>query len=68
MKKINRSLGTTFVFSTHDKKVIARADRLVRIEDGCIRTLGMKTASSWVVVREPRRHAAARLETSGVNK
>lgn len=68
MKKINRSLGTTFVFSTHDKKVIARADRLVRIEDGRIRTLGMKTASSWVVVREPRRQTGPRLETSGVNK
>ncbi len=68
MKKINRSMGTTFVFSTHDKKVIARADRLVRIEDGRIRTLGMKTASSWVVVREPRRQAGSRLETSEVSK
>lgn len=51
MKRINRSFRTTFVFSTHDKKVITKADRLVRIEDGRIRTLGMKTASSWVVVR-----------------
>lgn len=59
MKRINRTYGTTFVFSTHDKKVIARADRLVRIEDGRIRTLGMKTASSWVVVREPRPNKAA---------
>src|SRR5690242_217965 len=64
MKRINRSHGTTFVFSTHDKKVIARADRLVRIEDGRIRTLGMKTASSWVVVRETRRPTAPRLELS----
>ena len=40
MKEINRSLKTTFVFSTHDKKVIAKADRLVRIEDGRIRRLG----------------------------
>jgi len=52
MKHINRTSGTTFVFSTHDKKVIAMADRLVRIEDGRIRTLGMKTESKWVVVRE----------------
>ncbi len=64
MKRINRSHGTTFVFSTHDKKVIARADRLVRIEDGRIRTLGMKTASSWVVVRESRRSTGPRLELS----
>ena len=52
MKKINRSFGTTFVFSTHDKRVIARADRLVRIEDGHIRRLGMRTAKHWVMVKE----------------
>jgi ABC-type lipoprotein export system ATPase subunit len=28
MKEINRSFKTTFVFSTHDKKVIAKADQL----------------------------------------
>ncbi len=68
MKKINRSFGTTFVFSTHDKKVIARADRLVRIEDGRIRRLGMKTASSWVVVREQRRQSESQLEISEATK
>jgi len=52
MKQINRSFGTTFVFSTHDKRVIARADRLVRIEDGHIRRLGMRTANHWVMVKE----------------
>ena len=51
MKEINRSYGTTFVFSTHDKKVIAKADRLVRIEDGRVRRLGVRTATSWVLVR-----------------
>jgi putative ABC transport system ATP-binding protein len=34
MRKINRELGTTFIFSTHDQRVMAMADRLVRIEDG----------------------------------
>ncbi len=52
MKQINRSFGTTFVFSTHDKKVIARADRLVRIEDGRIHRLGVRTAHHWVMVNE----------------
>jgi len=53
MKQINRAFGTTFVFSTHDKKVIARADRLVRIEDGQIRRLGMRSPSTkWVMVRD----------------
>jgi len=52
MKQINRAYGTTFVFSTHDKKVIARADRLVRIEDGRIHRLGVRTAKHWVMVNE----------------
>lgn len=52
MKQVNRSSGTTFVFSTHDKKVIAKADRLVRIEDGQIRRLGVRTYDHWVIVRE----------------
>jgi putative ABC transport system ATP-binding protein len=51
MKEINHSFNTTFVFSTHDRKVIAKADRLVRIEDGRIRGLGLRTATDWVVVR-----------------
>jgi len=57
MKEINRAYGTTFVFSTHDKKVIAKADRLVRIADGRIRGLGMRTESRWVLVRSPRPNA-----------
>jgi putative ABC transport system ATP-binding protein len=55
MKEINRSFGTTFVFSTHDKKVIAKADRLVGIEDGQIGSLGMKAASEWVTVKDRNR-------------
>ena len=34
MRKMNRDLGTTFIFSTHDQRVMTMADRLVRIEDG----------------------------------
>ncbi len=34
MRDINQNSGTTFVFSTHDKRVMNRADRLVRMEDG----------------------------------
>jgi putative ABC transport system ATP-binding protein len=56
MKQINHDHGTTFVFSTHDKKVIAKADRLVRIEDGRLRTLGVRTQAEWVFVKERRRH------------
>jgi putative ABC transport system ATP-binding protein len=55
MKNINRSYHTTFVFSTHDKKVIAKADRLIRIEDGRVRRLGVRTDDGWVLVKERRR-------------
>lgn len=34
MKEINRAEGTTFIFSTHDPKVMAIADRVVRVSDG----------------------------------
>lgn len=34
MKEINCNSGTTFIFSTHDAKVMSMAERLVRIEDG----------------------------------
>ena len=34
MKEINGNFKTTFVFSTHDARVMAMADRLVHIEDG----------------------------------
>lgn len=40
MKDINQRFGTTFIFSTHDKKVMSKADRLVQVEDGRIRNPG----------------------------
>ena len=58
MKDINLSFKTTFIFSTHDKKVMAKADRLVRVEDGQIRALGVRR-SRWLMVDEARRRARA---------
>jgi putative ABC transport system ATP-binding protein len=37
MHAINREKGTTFIFSTHDPKVMEMADRVVQIEDGMLR-------------------------------
>ncbi|MEZ5626998.1 ABC transporter ATP-binding protein [Denitromonas sp.] len=54
MKQINRESGTTFVFSTHDKRVMNMADRLVRIEDGEIKALGMRTTDGWRFVQDRR--------------
>ncbi len=36
MKEINSSYKTTFIFSTHDSRVMTMADRLILIEDGQI--------------------------------
>jgi putative ABC transport system ATP-binding protein len=34
MKELNRTEGTTFIFSTHDQKVMAYANAIVRLADG----------------------------------
>ena len=36
MQQLNRDKGTTFVFSTHDPRVMERAGRLIRLVDGSI--------------------------------
>ncbi|MEE9281283.1 MAG: ABC transporter ATP-binding protein, partial [Myxococcota bacterium] len=34
MEQLNRDRGVTFIFSTHDPRVMERARRVVRIVDG----------------------------------
>lgn len=36
MEDLNKEFGTTFIFSTHDQKVIKRARRVITLEDGAI--------------------------------
>ena len=36
MKKINREIETTFIFSTHDAKIVNIADHIIRLRDGSI--------------------------------
>ena len=36
MKAQNEALGTTFIFSTHDERVMALFTRIVLLEDGLI--------------------------------
>lgn len=52
MKKINRTTRTTFVFSTHDQKVLDMADRRVDLEDGQIVRLGIRVGGKWVFAVE----------------
>ncbi len=68
MKGLNRQFKTTFIFSTHDRKVMSKADRLVWIEDGQIRLLGVKTPTKWMVIdqrkKAPAPHEASNAENS----
>lgn len=36
MKKLNEELGTTFIFSTHDAKIVEMAKHVIKIRDGQI--------------------------------
>ncbi len=36
MQKLNRELKTTFIFSTHDKKIVDMANHVIKISDGKI--------------------------------
>jgi putative ABC transport system ATP-binding protein len=49
MKALNRKTDTTFIFSTHDQKVIDFADQYIGIEDGRLRLLGVRKAGEWVM-------------------
>ena len=60
MKRINREAGTTFIFSTHDQKVIDMADRLIMIEDGQVRRLGINDNGTWLYAEIPDRRVAER--------
>jgi putative ABC transport system ATP-binding protein len=37
MRRLNRERGTTFIFSTHDPRIMTAADRVVEISDGRLR-------------------------------
>jgi len=36
MEKLNKELNTTFIFATHDEKVIGYLHRIIRLSDGKI--------------------------------
>jgi putative ABC transport system ATP-binding protein len=66
MQQMNRKSGTTFIFSTHDKKVMSKANRLIRIEDGRVHQLGLRANDRWVFVR-PLPHGTTRPLTEEEN-
>lgn len=54
MKEINRHLNTTFIFSTHDRRVMSMADRLIKVEDGAISMLAVRVKDRWTTVHASR--------------
>ncbi len=36
MRRMNRDLGTTFIFSTHDQEIVNIADHVIRLQDGLV--------------------------------
>ncbi len=45
MKAIRDKLRTTFVFSTHDARIIGEVESIYRLEDGTLKTSGGRTAA-----------------------
>jgi putative ABC transport system ATP-binding protein len=54
MREFNRQLLTTFIFSTHDQKVIDFADHYLGIEDGRLRYRGIRKDGQWAIRDEWR--------------
>jgi putative ABC transport system ATP-binding protein len=38
MEKLNREEGMTFIFSTHDARVVKKARRVITVEDGQVKS------------------------------
>lgn len=64
MKEINKTMGTTFIFATHDKKVIQFADHYLGIEDGRIRYLGVRRSGQWLF-HDERRNSTRAIRATG---
>jgi len=43
MKKLNQEENITFIFSTHDQRVIDRAERVITLEDGVVKSDNLST-------------------------
>jgi len=43
MRRLNRESGTTFLFSTHDSRILTAADRVLEISDGRLHSCGRLT-------------------------
>ena len=59
MKKINREMETTFIFSTHDMKIVEIADHVIRLRDGLVAENYHKNGSPVQEVRAESKASTA---------
>ena len=60
MERLNRTTGTTFIFSTHDPQVMERAHRLIHLRDGQIVSDEARDRQEAVVTAKRRRRLTAK--------
>ena len=51
MERLNSERGVTFLFSTHDPRVMGRARRLVRVVDGTVESFGSLAANQTATLQ-----------------
>lgn len=66
MREINRQYKTTFIFSTHDRRVMAMADRVVRIEDGRLATPGLAAEAAPTVAAREKQVESSHVDVLGI--
>jgi len=59
MKRISKELGTTFIFSTHDQRIVDDADHVIRLLDGLVveNSVAIITTMGRLMDPESGRHA-----------
>ena len=62
MKEINQEFETTFVFSTHDNRIVEMADRVVRILDGKIIDEGNDAAEISVETKPSEKKESVKID------
>ncbi len=54
MRKMRDEFNTTFIFSTHDQKIVGEAEISITMEDGELRKAGEREGGQWVTSLKSR--------------
>ena len=69
MHDLNRRLGLTFIFSTHDQRLLEHTDRIVRLTDGQVvsDTLTSESLTTEVSLTQPATQGVSRGQVSALS-